>query len=369
MIKKGYSYPRNFYGKMRILIVHPCKGFYGGAEEVLFQLVSYLGNQGHEVQLVTKDAPQELVDKLVSKGPTGIYDWHSFRMMRYWVQKLSKWADVVNVHNFPATLTTFPNKKSIVYMCNEPAELFTNWKRKPIEAFNRWWVRESKMKVVVADQMNSNRFKEIYRIEPSIIPYGVDYEFWSQGRGIQKMVKDYLRLLQVGTITPYKNQLESIRTLEHLVDEGINASLALVGSITDRYYYERVLKPFIEDYGLGGYIEVAGQLSHEELRDLYKSCDILLHPAQGQGGWLVPFEAMCAGLPVITTPTFTASNLIQKYNLGVVTDDLHSAVLGGDYKLLNTETIKEWVKENLTWGKFGESMVKVFKEALNGRDL
>ena len=150
---------------MKVLIVHPCKGFYGGAEEVVVQLSRYLLDNGHDIQIVTKDAPEELLEALGSeKGQPAVYDWNSWKMMRWWTQKLVGWADVINVHNFPATLATFPSKKPIVYMCNEPAELFTNWWRKPIEAFNRWWVKKSGMKVVVADEMQAFRFYRIYGV-------------------------------------------------------------------------------------------------------------------------------------------------------------------------------------------------------------
>ena len=44
-------------------------------------------------------------------------------------------------------------------------------------------------------------------------------------------------MLQVGTITPYKNQLESILATAGLLDSGVNAKLTLVGPVTDQAYY------------------------------------------------------------------------------------------------------------------------------------
>ncbi len=49
---------------MNVLIVHPCKGFYGGAEEVVVQLHQYLARQDRSsyscVKTVLKDAPTDL---------------------------------------------------------------------------------------------------------------------------------------------------------------------------------------------------------------------------------------------------------------------------------------------------------------------
>jgi len=340
---------------MKVLIVHPSNGFYGGAEEVIIQLCKYLEAKNHSVRLITMHNPKELETWVALPKPR---NWLEFRAQ---VQSCLGFYDIVNVHNFPATLTTFPKKVPTVYMCNEPAELFTKLWKKPIETFNRWWVRKSGMKVVVADQVNADRFKSIYKVEPTIIPYGIDYKFWSQGVR-QSRQDNKVKILQVGTVTPYKNQLESIRALEHLVDRGIDASLTLAGSLPDEYYYKKVLKPFIDDYGLQEYTEVLGQQTHEELRYLLYTHDVLLHPVKGQGGWLVPFEAMCTGLPVVTIPLFSASSLIEDNNLGIVTRAIEQVIVNKGYEKLDTKKIKDWVRGNLTWEKFGESMVKVFRE-------
>ena len=356
---------------MKVLIVHPCKGFYGGAEEVVVQLCNYLLHPDrytdYKVVRITKDTPKEMWGVNFKMGDAiDCPSWSSFRKeVQHWLP----WADIVNVHNAPAPLMTFPKKVPTVYMCNEPMELFTNWKRKPIEAFNRWWVKKSGMKVVVADQMNAHRFQRLYNVEPKIVPYGVDYEFWSQGDSYQGDNGKTLKLLQVGTITSYKNQLESILTLASLLVEGIDATLTLAGGITDSDYYHDLVDEikYIDQNELSGIydrVEPIGQQTQEQVRDLFHKHDVLLHPVKGQGGWLVPFEAMCAGLPVITVPSFSASDLIDQNKLGIVTGVMEGAIVMDKIQKLDIEAIRSWVKENLTWEKFGENVIKVFEEAI-----
>lgn len=345
---------------MNILIVHCGKGIYGGAELVIVELSKYLTKNGNAVVVVAKDIPHGMDWELINED-VAVQQVSSYFELRDSTQKLLGWADVINVHNFPATLTTFPTRmrnKSVVYMCNEPAELFTNWKRKPIEAFNRWWVKSSGMGVVVADQMNAERFKRIYKVEPKIVPYGVDYEFWSQGERIYR--RDGTVLLQVGTISPYKNQLESIKTIEMLMGEmPYPITLHLIGSISDKGYYDLVMN-YASSYGLQ--VEHHNHLSPEDIRGWYNYADVLLHPIRGQGGWLVPFEAMCTGLPVITTPSFSASGLIKKNRLGVVSTTMDEVISERRYKSLDTDGIKFWIKENLTWEKYGEGMLNAYQE-------
>ena len=385
---------------MNILIVHPCKGFYGGAEEVVVQLCKYLLRTNHQVCVLLKDAPVGLQDKMGLDSTTykNVDSWLAFRS---WTKSNLWTTDVICCFNFPATLMTFPTKKPVVWYCNEPPELFTNWKRKPIEVFNRWWVRKSGMKVVVADEFQEIRFDRTYKVYCKVIPYGIDYGFWSQGDRNKTMQKVFssaygpknkvLKLLQVGTITPYKSQIESIIALGQLLIEGIDAELTLAGSITNGNYGYKLLRKldYIEEVastngrvlGIRNKVHFLGQQTHEEVRQLYHFHDILLHPVKGQGGWLVPFEAMCAGIPVITTPEFSGASIIKANALGQVTDDFVGTIrmvmesqeavsMSDNMKYLekiNSEGTKQWVKENLTWEKFGEGMVEIFKEAISDK--
>lgn len=331
---------------MNVLIVHPDKGFHGGAEEVIAQLIKYLEDRSHEVLFVHE------------KKPFGL--WKD-------TQTLVDWADVINVHNFPATLATFPRRqKPIVWMCNEPPELFTNWKRKPIEAINRWWTRKSGMGVIVADEMNAFRFYGIYGISPATIPYGVDYKFWSHKEAFYIRDQNF-SILHVGNVSPYKNQLKSICQLGELLDKGIDATLTLAGGIGDEAYYHQLISDYIptceeEQPGFTQRVRFLGQVTQERIRDLYHQHDVLTHPVLGQGGWLVPFEAMCAGLPTITSLKFPAASLIANNELGVVTEDFISGVekVRVDRDKITTHA-KKWVRDNLTWEKFGERMVEVFE--------
>jgi len=351
---------------MKVLIIHPCKGFYGGAEEVVVQMSRYLTAHEHQATLLTTNLPPDMQERL-PKGLSWIVTPEYLGMWQYAHSEIGKY-DIVNAHNFPATLTTFPTKKPIVWYCHEPPELFANWRRKPVEAFNRWWVRKSGTKVVVADQMNAHRFFRIYGVEPQVVPYGVDCEFWSKGISFTKE-PGRIRLLQVGAISLYKNQLVSILSLFELLETGLDATLTLIGSIADERYYRSLVEniDYAEHTGLRGCwgrITFEGQKTQEEVRGQFRVHDILLHPVEGKGGWLVPFEAMCAGLPVLTTPKFSASALITQNELGIVTGNLADAILRGRDRELDTEAIRLWVKENLTWTKFGEGMIRMFEEVI-----
>jgi glycosyltransferase involved in cell wall biosynthesis len=350
---------------MNVLIVHPCKGFYGGAEVVVSKLVEGLWKRDYKCRVVLKDAPSDwsLTDKRL-RYVVNTHSWYDFAKE---IRKSAEEADVINVHNFPAsliagTLTHAP----IVWYCNEPPEMFTNIQRKPIELFHRHLVRSSRMRVAVADVLNADRFCTMYHVEPEVIPYGIDYDFWSKEASIFIGNLSKLRMLQVGTITPYKNQLKSLVTLSYLTHLGVDASLTFIGSYPDKTYLLKLMS-YRRIHNLEGRSTFVGQKTPEQVRDAFSSHDILLHPVKDQGGWLVPFEAMCAGLPVITHPLFTASSLIKDNNLGVVTADMGDIVARKKYREIDTAKASKWVQDTLTWDKYTDAMIKLFWEAHSER--
>ena len=115
-------------------------------------------------------------------------------------------------------------------------------------------------------------------------------------------------------------------------------------------------------------MEITGHLKREQIRTLYQTCNVLLHPIKSQGGWLSPFEALCAKLPIIVSPAMTASDIIERENLGIVTNDYASAVLdiyrNPERHNEMASRRAEWVRENLSWNSFSEKMVEVFYKAV-----
>lgn len=349
---------------MNILIVHPCKGFYGGAEDVVVKLTKYLRSVEIDTETVVKNPPKALEQQGAGVRRKS-QDWTTFFSD---VQHASKWNDVTLCFNFPATLATLGTKKPIVWYCNEPPELFTNWKRKPLEAFHRWYVRHAVAKCIVADEYNAKRFESIYKIKPEIVPYGIDYDFWSKGDVVPRDGGPW-RLLQVGTISPYKNQKASIEALKYLRSKGVEATLTLVGSITDLDYYRSLLTDWQGHVGFNGRVKFLGQKTQEEVRELYHQHDVLLHPVKEQGGWLVPFEAICTHLPVIVTTNFPAADNLRQAGAPVALEEEFGPsllnMLGHYNNYINRFlTTKQYVRDNLTWDSFGSSIVNILEEVI-----
>lgn len=381
---------------IKVLIVHPHMNFYGGAETVAVRLSRYLRNKSIDNSILTLSVSEEILneckdlsfilpkkDYTYKLRSTSLFDSLGVINEIIGLRRLLKTNinqfDLVNFHNFPATWSLFPFKKPSVWMCNEPPDLWNN--PDPSIALkilckigltcDRYIIRNFVSASCVADDFNAKRFIERYNKNPNIINYGIDHEFFSNGMSENVFDKyelqDKFNLIQVGVLGPQKNQLESIKVIEKLKDRINNIKLILAGLGNNPY--EKMLRKYISEKDLENYVVFTGHVNKEIIRDLYKACHIALYPVKSQGGWLSPFEALSASIPIAVSSMMPASNIISKEKIGVVTDDFVNTVyeIYSNYKFYDEMAIKgnRWVTENLNWDSFGDKMVNIFRHTLD----
>ena len=99
----------------------------------------------------------------------------------------------------------------------------------------------------------------------------------------------------VGRLEPGKNQLEAIRAAKHLVREGLEFRLVVVGDGTAEY--TRRLNEQIDRLKLGDVVEMTGYLKNVD--EVYARTSTLIACARHEGLGRVTIEAMARGIPVI----------------------------------------------------------------------
>lgn len=376
---------------MRVLIVHPYMSLPDGAKLVITKLANYLTKRGIENAVLTLDISSKTWEEI--RGSEVILPKRPLRfpqrvpwsltlppvfltLIRY-IRKNYARFDVINVHDFPSELVALFCHKRVVWMCYEPPQLqfstestVERFLGKIVMAIDKLVVGRYVDCVCVADKSNADRFERMYGIKPTIIHYGIDYEFFSKGnrqkaRETFNLNKDDFILLQVGMLVPHKNQLESIKVVENLKDKIPEIKLVLAGH--GRNEYEQMLRRYVHDSGLKERVIFTGGLPQTAVRDLYAACDVGLYPVKPLGGWLSPFEALCAGKPIVVSTLMTAADMIEENKIGIVTDNLTQAVLTiYDNPSIYSKMAQRgglWVKKNLSWDKFCENMVKVFTQS------
>lgn len=338
---------------MKVLLVSPGSTFYGGAERVIVKLCNYMSDHAIVHALAMPNMTSEMKKDI--PGTPVIANIPAL------VESMNKF-DIINFHNFPATLWSMASSKPMVWTLNEPAEMFTNWKRKFIEWGNRNLVKNRIENVVVADKFNARRCFDIYKVVPKIIPYGIDYEYFSDTSRHPDC--KYFTIMQVGTISRYKNQIATIKAVATARRTIPNIRLWLIGNVSEPEYKAEI-EDVIRLCGLGGVVTWEPHVDRFHLRELYSMADVLMHPVKEQGGWLSPFEAISAGCPVIVSNELTCSDMIQNNQLGLVARDYVAAIRLVHYETKNirvmTNIARNWVKNNLTWNRYCEDMVKYYE--------
>lgn len=367
---------------------------FGGAELLIVELANQLTKKGVKNDILTAAKSPEIEKLLMntrliipkndlSFSPTGfnsIKDILKFiRIFRKALKKIKNHYDVINFHNFPSTWCLWPWKKPSVWMLNEPPNLWS----KPNAGFflkslnkirnfiDKLIVRRSVDVICVSDELNKNRALKRYGMPSRIINYGINYEFFSRGNAeiAEKKwgLKGRFAVMQSGMITEVKNQLESIKTINKAKNHIKNILLILAGKADE--VYNKKIQDYIKKNNLEKYVLLTGNLSREDLRDLYRACNVGLFPVGQQGGWLAPFELLCSGNPIVVSKEMGAASLINRFDLGIATNDYTAALLEVYHKqevyMDKAEKAALFVKKNLGWGIFAEKMIKAFKDSLN----
>lgn len=378
----------------KVLIVHNQMKHYGGAELLIVQMANYLTKMGIRNDILTlsksKRVEEELLNtelivpenrvKISAKGYDSIKDiLEGIKIFRREIKRIEKNYDVINFHDFPTTWSLWPKRKPAVWFMNQPPNL---WSRpnaglvyrtlnKLRIVLDRRIIRRSMDVITLSDPFNRMRAWQRYGMKSHIVFCGIDHDFFSGGNA-KKAFKEYglenrFIIMQSGQIAAVKNPLDSIKTLEKLKDKIPNVLLILTGK-EDPEYKEKVLDRYIKEHKLEKYVKYILMFGErEKLRDLYKVANVGLFPIGKQGGWLAPFEMICAGIPIVISSDMGIASIIKENNLGSVTKNYSKAILEiynnqEKYKKQAREAAL-FTKNNLSWKLFTERMVRAFIKA------
>jgi len=150
-------------------------------------------------------------------------------------------------------------------------------------------------KVISVSKAASSQFRNIVgQISTEVVYNAVDTKFFHPNlQGIFK--KGDPQLLFVGNLYPTKNVMKIIEMMPNLLEEYPEAHLQIIGNGID----EKKLNNLINEKNLKNNVEILGQLSENEKRLRYSSCDIYVSASKFETFDLPSVEAMACGKPVV----------------------------------------------------------------------
>ncbi len=200
---------------------------------------------------------------------------------------------------FFLTLPPFRNKKTIVSVMDLTPIVLENLYPRGIKGEIKWQIQKSLLSKSshIITISNSARDDISKILNYPKVKISVTYLAPSEGETDLKQNPEKIGLY-VGDINPNKNILKLIEALPLVKDKDFK--LMLVGKALKSDIPEAVaIKNKIKNLGLEERVVITGFLEDKELKDLYKSANMFIHPSLYEGFGLGPLQALSIGLPVI----------------------------------------------------------------------
>ncbi len=149
------------------------------------------------------------------------------------------------------------------------------------------------------------------KTEVTLVANGVDLTAFQPGAPIPD--DGPLRLLCVARLIERKGQHHLIEAVRRLVDDGVEVILDLAGTGDARATYERDAQRL----AVNGKVNFLGYVPREKIAGHYARAHVFVLPSYNEGMSIATLEAMAAGLPVVTTRTPGATELLEEGTNGL----------------------------------------------------
>ncbi len=184
------------------------------------------------------------------------------------------------------------------------------------------------------------------------------------------------KVLFLSTLMREKGIVDVLRSIPFVVKEIKHIRFIFAGEWF-REETRREAMNLIDECGLDPYVEIKGVVVGKEKYDLLKKCDMFVFPTYYpyEGHPRVVLEAMCAGLPIITTDQGCIRETVIDGEDGFVVEKQHPEASAEKIILLSKDKAlrkrmgqasRERFLAYYTADKFLERLAKVFEEVLAG---
>jgi len=222
------------------------------------------------------------------------------------------WFGYKNIHAYNFIYLSYPLNISVIFALlaifqNKPFGLYVRGEHGIESRISKFLFKRAEISLTVSPQFtdlikrsggNAETIRPMIDENETDIVFDRTYE-----------AKDKYKLIYVGRIELAKGSYDLISAISLLVEKGIyNIGLDMIGDGEDAVN----IKKQVIDLGLSKYITFHGTITDREiLKKFYKDADLFILPTHHEGFPRVLYEAMIAGLPILTTFVGTISYLMK----------------------------------------------------------
>lgn len=275
----------------------------GGSERVMSLLANGLSERGHKVEIIcinkhivyypiNKDVELTFAEDIIGKSIIKKTLW-----LRQYVKK--KKTDIViafMLEIYCLTLTALIGIK-VPIISSERVDPHFFGKAK---GFLRWLLLRRTTHLVVQTRQIKSFFSEKLQRKTTIIPNPVTEKVYE----ILPSEKEK-KLIAVGRLAYQKNYTMLLDVMKNIIPDFPDYHLFIYGEGPERDVYERE----IAEKGLKEFVFMPGKTEH--ILEEMNSSDIFVMTSDFEGMSNAMLEAICIGLPVVTTNVSGAKDLIE----------------------------------------------------------
>lgn len=354
-----------------------------GAENLVFNLSLKIKNMNQDISVAAlyrtgQNAEKEMCGELNNKGiNTYILDKRAGRNRIKTVVKLmgiirKEKPDVIHAHCSVPMLMG----KLAGFFCGVPVictvhstrgyravrEVLTSWMAKAYVAIGE--SAENYMKDSL--HVSAGKIIRIYN--------GVDMTKFSEGMPTEGFWKDSGLacrkpvMLNVGRVSPPKNQLCFVKAIKECVDRGADVQGAILGAFDNDDIYSS-LRAYIDDNGLGNRVVFLG--NRENVTDYLNNAECFVMTSVFEGLSVAYLEAAACNVPIITTdlPFVHEIEKISPGSVIVAQNDaaaLADAICTHKYDKRTNESVNN-LKQTFSIEAFAKKHFDLYKEVITGR--
>lgn len=302
---------------MRILHVTDCyRPQVGGIEMFVEELAQRQSAAGHDVTVLT---PTRDRSGSVPSGPVRVIRTPTptpspLPFLPRRDLELSSY-DVVHVHLSVASLFSSRVAKAAV-ACGTPliATVHSMWTGREgwvrligaIAGWRDWPMRWTAVSAAAAESMRG-----LLRPETSVgvVHNAVDVDWW---RGLEH-VHDASRPFTIAAVMRLAGRKRPIPLLDALavLREDLPPEVPLRAVVVGEGPLGDKVRAHVDRLGLGDWVELAGPMSRDQIRELYTCTDVYVAPSYQESFGIAALEARAAGLPVVAMRSGGVGEFVQ----------------------------------------------------------
>ena len=193
-------------------------------------------------------------------------------------------------------------------------------------------------KIVLVSEDAKRKFLELYAVKPekcAVVYNLIDKKAIQQSAVLNHVEKKKFTICMVGRLNKQKRYDRALKMAKRLKEAGYDFELWIIGEGN----LEKFLKAMNREYGTEDCVHFLG--FKKPPYSYMKVSDIYLNTSEAEGFSLVNCEALCLGLPIVSTATSGPTELLAHSQYGLLVSEEDEDIYNGVKRLMDDAALRE----------------------------